>query len=284
MKIRACWPQKARFEVVDWPKISIVIPSYNQGRFIEATLRSLIDQEYPNLELLIMDGGSKDESVEIIRRYAGHITDWVSEPDHGQGDALIKGFERATGDIEGWLCSDDLHERWTLHEVAQFFVKHPAAQVVYGDSAWIDTQGRPIKPKREHAFSRFIWTYDYNFIPQPSTFWRRELYRQVGGLDSTVQVAIDADLWIRFADVTALHHVRRYWSRMRLYPEQRNQRLRAQSNQDDERMRRRYLGNEGPASRKVKKVIAKCSRIAWKLATGCYWWGKDNPFTGGTAP
>jgi glycosyltransferase involved in cell wall biosynthesis len=266
--------------MAEWPTISIVIPSYNQGRFIEATLRSLIDQDYPNLELLIIDGGSKDESVEIIRRYADRITYWVSEPDRGQTDALIKGFERAAGDIEGWLCSDDLHEPWTLREVAQFFIQHPAARAVYGDSSWIDIHGNPIKPKREHAFNRFIWTYDYNFIPQPSTFWRRELYEQVGGLDPTIEVAIDGDLWIRFADVTTLHHVRRYWSRMRLYPEQRNQRLRAQSNAEDAKMRRRYIGDEALASRKAKKVMAKSTRIAWKLATGCYWWGKDNPFTG----
>jgi glycosyltransferase involved in cell wall biosynthesis len=266
--------------VNDWPKISIVIPSYNQGRFIEATLRSLVDQQYPNLELIIIDGGSKDESVEIIRRYADHITYWVSEPDRGQIDALIKGFGHATGEIEGWLCSDDLHEPWTLREVAQFFRQHPAAQVVYGDSAWIDTEGRPIRPKREHAFNRFIWTYDYNFIPQPSTFWRRELYRQVGGVNPKVRVAVDAELWIRFADVTRLYHVRRYWSRMRFYPEQRNQRLRAQSDEDDREMRRRYIGDEGPVSLKIKKVIAKSTRIAWKLVTGCYWWGKDNPFAG----
>lgn len=263
---------------MDEPTISIVIPSYNQGHFIDETLRSLIDQHYPRLELIIIDGGSTDETVEILRRYVDHISYWVSEPDRGQTDALIKGFGRATGEIEGWLCSDDLHELWTLREVAAFFRQHPDAQVVYGDSAWIDPAGRPIKPKREHAFNRFIWTYDYNFIPQPSTFWRRSLYAQVGGLDPTISVAMDAELWIRFADVTRLHHVPRYWSRMRFYPEQRNQKFRAQSNAEDRAMRRRYIGDESMTSLKVKHVIAKSIRIAWKLATGRYGWGKDNPF------
>jgi len=262
-----------------WPKISLVIPSYNQGRFIEETLRSLIDQHYPNLELIVIDGGSNDASVEIIRRYADYMAYWVSEPDQGQTHALIKGFQRSTGEIQGWLCSDDLHEQWTLCEVAQFFEEHPTAQVVYGDSSWIDIDGRPIRPKREHAFSRFIWTYDYNYIPQPSTFWRRDLYERVGGLDLTFNLAMDADLWIRFADVTKFYHVRRYWSRMRFYAAQKNQRFRAQSDIEDHLIRRRYIGDEPAYSLKAKKVIAKSMRIAWKLATGCYWWGKDAPFT-----
>ncbi len=263
-----------------FPRISIVIPSFNQGRFIEATLRSLLDQSYPSLEVLVIDGGSTDSTVEIIEQYAGHLAYWVSEPDEGQTHALIKGFDRATGEIGGWLCSDDLHEPWTLREVAGFFGAHPQAQVVYGDSSWIDIDGRPIRPKREHAFNRFIWTYDYNFIPQPSTFWRMSLYRQVGGLDQAFDLAMDADLWIRCADVTRLHHVRRYWSRMRFYPQQKNQARRAESNVEDRIMRRRYIGDESLYSLRAKKVIAKGTRIAWKLATGCYWWGRDNPFAG----
>lgn len=263
-----------------WPRISIVIPSFNQGRFIEATLRSLFDQGYPNLEVLLIDGGSTDNTIEIVQRYADRLAYWVSEPDEGQTHALIKGFDRATGEIGGWLCSDDLHEPWTLREVAQFFASHPQAQVVYGDSSWIDIDGRPIRPKREHAFNRFIWTYDYNFIPQPSTFWRMSLYRQVGGLDKAFDLAMDADLWIRFADVTRLYHVRRYWSRMRFYPQQKNQARRAESNAEDRLMRRRYIGDEPLYSLRTKKVLAKGMRIAWKLATGCYWWGRDNPFAG----
>jgi glycosyltransferase involved in cell wall biosynthesis len=263
----------------EWPKISIVIPSYNQGQFIEKTLRSLIDQHYPNLELIVIDGGSNDTSVEIIRRYADHMAYWVSEPDQGQTHALIKGFQRSTGEIQGWLCSDDLHERWTLTEVARFFEGHPAAQVVYGDSSWIDINGWPIRPKREHAFNRFIWTYDYNYIPQPSTFWRRDLYERVGGLDIAFDLAMDADLWIRFADVTRLHHVRRYWSRMRFYPEQKTTARKADSRREYYQGRRRYIGDEPHYALKVKWGLAKSARVAWKLATGCYWWGKDNPFS-----
>jgi glycosyltransferase involved in cell wall biosynthesis len=254
------------------PRITVVTPSYNQARFIERTLQSVIHQEYPNLEFIVIDGGSTDGSVGIIQRYASHLAYWVSEADHGQTDALVKGFSRATGDILCYLCSDDLHEQWTLWEVAQFFMSHPQAEVVYGDSIWIDVEDRPIKPKKEHPFNWFIFVYDHDFVPQPSTFWRRSLYEKAGGLDPAFQLAMDSDLWIRFAEVAPLYHVRRVWSRMRLYPEQKNQRLRAQSNQEDLVIRRRYgIAHEPAWSRTTKKIVAKGLRVGWKVATGCYW-------------
>src|SRR5215211_6231675 len=169
----------------DWPKISVVTPSFNQGRYIEATIKSVVEQGYPNLEYLIMDGGSTDGTVEIIEKYSDQLTYWVSEPDEGQTDALIKGFNLASGDILCWLCSDDLFEARTLQEVAEIFVKHPDWEVVYGDSFWIDADGRPIRFKREIPYYRFIWMYDHNYLPQPSTFWRRGIYEKVGCPDGT---------------------------------------------------------------------------------------------------
>ena len=159
-----------------WPKISVVTPSFNQGQYIEATIRSVLEQDYPNLEYIIIDGGSTDGTVEIIEKYSEHLAYWVSEPDEGQTDALIKGFDRASGDILCWLCSDDLFESRTLHEVAEIFTEHPDWQVVYGDSFWIDADSRPIRFKKEIDFNRFIWMYDHNYLPQPSTFWRRGIY------------------------------------------------------------------------------------------------------------
>jgi glycosyltransferase involved in cell wall biosynthesis len=253
------------------PKITVVTPSYNQGRFIERTLRSVLDQGYPSLEYIVIDGGSTDGSVDVIRRCEGSLAYWVSEPDQGQTYALIKGFARSTGEIQCWLNSDDLFEPWTLREVATFFSEHPDVRVVYGDSLWIDETDRQIRLKKEQAFSRFIWMYDHNFIPQPSTFWRRDLYEQVGGLDPRFDLSMDADLWIRFAEVTKLHHVRRRWSRLRSYREQKMQRLKAQAVSEDLEIRNRYLDGEAPWSRSAKKGSAKALRIAWKGITGCYW-------------
>jgi glycosyltransferase involved in cell wall biosynthesis len=254
-----------------WPKISVVTPSFDQGQYIEATIRSVLEQGYPNLEYIIVDGGSTDGTVEIIEKYSEHLAYWVSEPDEGQTDALIKGFDRASGDILCWLCSDDLFEPGTLREVAEVFVRHPDWQVVYGDSLWIDASGRTIRPKKEIGFNRFIWMYDHNYLPQPSTFWRRGIYEKVGGLDARMKLAMDADLWIRFAELTTPRHVRRVWSRMRYYPEQKNVRLRAASDEEDALIRSRYLPDEYPWSRRLKWFPAKALRVALKLARGAYW-------------
>jgi glycosyltransferase involved in cell wall biosynthesis len=253
------------------PKISIVTPSFNQARFIEETIQSVLAQDYPDLEFIVMDGGSTDGSVEIIRRYEHKLAYWVSRPDGGQTKALIEGFERATGEILCWLCSDDLLVGTCLRDVAEYFSAHPSAGAVYGDSVWIDVDSAIIKWKKEHGFNRFIWLYNYNYIPQPSMFWRRSLYEQVGGLDPKFDLAMDADLWIRFADVAEIHHVRRVWSRMRSYPAQKNQRLRARSDVEDRIIRDRYLGAQPTWFRTGVKVVAKGARAGIRLVRGCYW-------------
>ncbi|MBI4890231.1 MAG: glycosyltransferase [Acidobacteria bacterium] len=253
------------------PTISVVTPSFNQGKYLEATILSVLDQRYEDLEYIVIDGGSTDCSVEVIREHEGEIDFWVSEPDGGHVPGLIKGFSHATGEIQCWLNSDDLFEPGALDAVGEYFAEHPDCMALYGDALWIDVQGEVIRPKKEHDFSRFIWMYDYNYIPQPSMFWRKSLYESVGGLDREYQLAFDADLWIRFADVTELHHMRRVLSRMRLYSEQRNQKYRSISDAEDLRMRRRYIGGEHLVSLKAKKAIAKAMRVSRKLALGAYW-------------
>jgi glycosyltransferase involved in cell wall biosynthesis len=253
------------------PKISIVTPSFNQARYIESTILSVLEQDYPAVEYIIMDGGSTDGSVDIIRRYEDKLAYWVSEKDGGQTHALIEGFKRSTGDILCWLCSDDLMVGRSLWEVAEYFSANPSARAVYGDAIWIDAEGDIIRQKKEHDFNRFIWLYYYNYIPQPSTFWRRSLYEQVGGLDPAFDLSMDADLWIRFADVTDIRHVRRVWSRMRSYPAQKNERLRAESDQEDLVIRNRYLGSQPDWLRAGAKVFARSARLGLRVAHGCYW-------------
>lgn len=250
------------------PKITVVTPSFNQGRFLEETILSIHRQNYPSLEHIIIDGGSTDESVEIIQKYASRLAYWVSEPDGGQTDALIKGFSKASGEIWAWLNSDDLYEPDTLWEVAEWFQNHPEDKFIYGDALWIDFHGRPLKFKKEIPFNWFIWLYGYNYIPQPSAFWRRELYEQVGGLDRFFDLAMDADLWARFAEVCSPVHVRRVWSQMRFYPEQKNQRLREKSNEEDRIIRQRYMQEDPVAMKFIKRVTAKIWRGCWKICTG----------------
>ena len=253
-----------------YPKISVVVPSYNQAEYLSLTLASIVGQQYPNLELIVMDGGSGDDSVKIIKSYEKHIAYWQSQKDGGQTPALTDGFRRSTGDIQCWLNSDDLHLPNTLHEVAKYFENNPSVDAVYGDTIWIDTSGEVLRKHREIGFNRFLWMYTYNYIPGMSMFWRKEIYDKAGGLDPSFNLAMDADLWIRMADVGRIRHVRRFWSNMRFYPEQKNVRLRVQSDEEDLRIRRRYWKDGQPRCYKVKRAIASVVRIGLKTIMGCY--------------
>jgi glycosyltransferase involved in cell wall biosynthesis len=233
-------------------------------------MRSVLDQRYPALDYLVIDGGSTDGSVDIIKRFADQLSFWVSEPDGGQTDALIKGFAGARGEIFGWLNSDDVLEPGALDEVSGFFSENPEAQAVYGDAILIDADAAPIKAKREHAFDRFILLYTYNYISQPSMFWRRGLYEAVGGLDRSFDLSMDADLWMRFASVTDIRHVRRIWSRERMHPDQKTARLRAASLAEDAAIRRRYSGKESKPVYLSKRLMARSLRVGRKFAAGCY--------------
>lgn len=181
------------------PKISVVVPSYNQGRFLEATLLSLLEQHYPALELIVVDGGSTDDSVDILRRHAHRLTWWVSEPDAGQSAAINKGFAHSSGEIMAWLNSDDLCAPGALARVAGHFLKHPQTQAVYGDRVVIDAAGleigRWILPRHSRRVLRWA-----DFVPQESLFWRREAWEKAGGkLDESLRFAMDWDFLLRLA-------------------------------------------------------------------------------------
>ena len=258
---------------VNLPRISVVMPSFNQGRFLEESLKSILDQEYPNLELIVMDGGSTDNTIEVLRRYSDRFAYWISEPDGGQTEALVRGFARATGDIECWLNSDDLFEPGALFEAAGYFQKHPEIDAVFGDTTWVSDSGEKLRVQREMPFNRFVWTYTYNYIPGMSMFWRRSLYEKVGGLDASFRLAMDADLFARFADAGRIGHASRRWSRMRFYAEQKNQRLRDVSDAEDLRIRARYWGCQRPRLYQAKKIFAQAVRIGWRFSLGAYYPG-----------
>ncbi len=253
------------------PRISIVTCSYNHGEFLEEAILSVLDQDYPNLEYLVVDGASTDGSADIIRKHAGRLAFWVSEPDAGQTHALIKGFANATGDIQGWLCSDDLLEAGALTEVAQFFMANPQARVVYGDVSFIDRGGEVLRVKRRLPFVRWIWLHERNYIPQPSTFWRRELYEEVGGLDASFNVAMDKDLWQRFSEQTAIHHVARLWSRMRTYPEAKSWGQNLQVYEEELRIRDRALGKPmGETNQAFLRCLAGSVRVVGEQALSTF--------------
>jgi glycosyltransferase involved in cell wall biosynthesis len=254
------------------PRISVIVPSFNQEKYLELTLRSILDQNYPELELIVIDGGSKDGSADIIRKYQQHMKFWCSEPDGGQTQGIIKGFAHATGEILCFLNSDDLFAPGVLNEVAEYFSQHPDVDAVYGDTLWIDAEGMALRQQKEIPFNRFIWLYTYNYIPGMSMYWRRSIYDRTGGFDPAFQLAFDADLWIRLSDAGGkIKHITRQWSQMRFYPQQKNLRLRVKSDQEDMLIRSRYWkGGTKPSTYYLRRMIALSFRILWRLLTGCY--------------
>lgn len=207
------------------PKISVITPSYNQGAYLEQTIRSVISQNYPNVEFIIIDGGSTDNSVEIIRKYAGQISYWCSEPDEGQSDALAKGFEKATGDILCWIGSDDLYLPGAFQKVADYFSKHPSVEFLSGGCLFVDAQGELLQTQAL-PFSRGVAAtydrlryYEQDGVCQPSSFWRREAYLAVGGINRCRHFIMDFDLFARLAQRKRFGRIPDFLACFRLHEE-----------------------------------------------------------------
>jgi glycosyltransferase involved in cell wall biosynthesis len=201
----------------DPPLVSIVTPSYNQAPFLEFTIRSVLEQDYPNIEYILIDGGSTDGSVDIIHRYADRFAWWVSEKDRGQTDAINKGFARAKGDILAWLNSDDTYENNAVSEAVKFLQGQPKVGLVYGDANFIDENGRVIGrfPAAQTSYKRLRRGYVH--IPQQASFWRADLWRTVGPLDPSFYFAMDYDLWVRLAAQASIQYVPQLWANFRLH-------------------------------------------------------------------
>jgi hypothetical protein len=181
------------------PKISIVTPSFNQAEFIEDTMRSVICQNYPNLEYIVIDGGSSDGSASIIERYSDRLSHWVSEPDGGHGAGLNKGFCMSTGEIMGWINSDDLLTPWSLRTVAEIFSKFSHVNWIQGLASSWNRQGQLTGSIRNPINIYDYLTRNYAWIQQESVFWRRSLWDKAGGaISEDMHLMVDGELWSRF--------------------------------------------------------------------------------------
>ena len=254
---------------------SFVVPCLNHSAFLGECLESLVSQRDDDveLEIYVIDGGSTDETRLLLECFDDKLTGWTSEPDRGQTHALLKGFARSTGDVMGWLNADDILVPGALSRVARFFEQRPHVDIVYGDAEWIDKQGEFIKNKKEIAFDLDILLWDYCYLPQSSTFWRRSAWERTTGLDETLFCAMDYDLWLKLAASGArFEHMRGVLSRQRIYPEQKNQRFRAISDQEDRLLRERFLSRPiGETERLARKCLHKARRIGKRFAVGAYW-------------
>jgi glycosyltransferase involved in cell wall biosynthesis len=178
------------------PLISIVIPSYQQAAFLEACLRSVMDQDYPRKEILVIDGGSTDGSADVIRRYSDRLVFWQSKPDSGQANAVNIGWSKARGEILGWLNSDDCYAPGALAQVADAYARAPAAAMWYGDVDEIDAQGKPLRSKRMAGFNLRALLLGKN-MGQPGVFIARKAYQAIGGLDERLGCALDFEYFLR---------------------------------------------------------------------------------------
>jgi glycosyltransferase involved in cell wall biosynthesis len=207
------------------PKISIVTPSFNKARYIEDTIKSVLHQQYPNLEYIIIDGGSTDGSVDIIRKYEKQLSYWISEPDKGQYHAINKGFARSSGEIMAWINADDMYYHNALWAVAEVFNTFSDVKWITGIPTQFDALGRCFPaPQVRDRWSRYCYLLkEHKWIQQETTFWRRELWDRAGAhVDTRFELAADLELWLRFFRFEQLYSVSCFIGGFRHNPGQRS--------------------------------------------------------------
>jgi glycosyltransferase involved in cell wall biosynthesis len=232
-------------------KISIITPSFNQSNFIKQTIDSILQQNYPNLEYIVMDGGSTDNTVEILKSYDHQII-WKSEKDRGQSEAINKGLKMATGEILAYINSDDLYIDNCLFKVNDFFLKNLNIKWAYGRCRIIDENNREIR-KLITAYKNF-WMNKYsyskllslNFINQPSTFWRREIKEELGLFNEDEHLVMDYEYWLRIGRKYPAGFIRDYLADFRMYSHSKGFQFFKKQFHDELRVAKKYSSNQGP--------------------------------------
>ena len=207
--------------------VSVITPSFNQARYLEAAIQSVLGQDYPRIEFILIDGASTDGSVEIIKKHESGLAYWVSEKDSGQAEAINKGLARATGEIVAWLNSDDYYLPEAVSSVVKVFEENPDVVMVYGDVLAVEKQGRAINVLKSRQLS-LEDLLCFQIIGQPAVFFRREAYEKTGGLDITFHFLLDHHLWIRIARQGEILHIPQILAAARYHAEAKNRAKAAQ--------------------------------------------------------
>ena len=197
-------------------KISIITPSYNQGQFLEETVQSVLSQNYPNLEYIIIDGFSKDNSEEIIKKYQNKLSYWTSEPDRGQYHAINKGFRKSTGEIMAWLCSDDTYRPGALNFIGNFFLNNPNVDIILGGWDYVDSKGN-ILWTEYGKYNRKEFLCGVGRVGQPAVFWRRKVYETIGPLSEEFSYWMDGEYFLRMGAKFRFHAVKIILATYRLH-------------------------------------------------------------------
>jgi glycosyltransferase involved in cell wall biosynthesis len=239
------------------PSISIVTPSFNQGKFIERTIQSVLGQAYPRIEYVIQDGGSKDETLSILKRYLDENASYESMPDGGQAQAINMGFSRTSGEIMGWLNSDDILLPDALRFVGDYFARNPEVDVVYGNRILIDEDdneiGRWVLPEHDDGILGWV-----DFMPQETLFWRRRLWERAGGrIDESFRFAMDWDLLLRFRDAGAkMVRLPRFLGGFRIHQAQKTTaQITAVGLREMDLLRARALGHSNYGYAEIRRAI-----------------------------
>ncbi len=226
-------------------KISIITPSYNQAKFIERTILSVLSQNHPNLEYIVIDGGSTDGTIEILKKYSDKII-WKSEKDNGQSDAINKGFKIATGDIIAYLNSDDTYESETLRKVTDFFQKNLTKKWVYGKCKIINEKDQEIRKPITWYKNLLLKNYSYkkllteNFISQPATFWKKEILNEIGNFNTTENFCMDYEFWLRIGQKYPAGIINSYLANFRYYINSKSGSVNKKQFQDELRLAKKY--------------------------------------------
>ncbi len=255
-----------------YPKLTIITPSYNQAKYLEKTILSVLNQNYPNLEYMIIDGGSTDGSVEIIKKYKKYLAYWVSEKDEGQTDAINKGLKKATGDLIAWQNSDDIYMPGAFTKVAKCFFKKTKAEVFFGNFWLMDSFDNIIRDIRFTPFSFKCSLMEGIGISNQAAFWRRELLEKHGYLNTSFEFAMDFEWWLRLGHKNVkFYFIKEYLGCLRIHPETKSSTILEEIGLPERvRIRQKYelIIPKGKAVRMQLfywKIICLLRRLTWYI-------------------